>query len=397
MAQIDITPASNPALGLHVHVPNGTSAAAFTDPSTVAASVATAAPNSQNKQVRPFKWIGPALYVAQIANKWWNVEECETRAYSSCMLARSLLQVVPLLIACAPCAFAQLPKRVERCLPYPTLAQEIRDRQPVQPAPMRVRVHVIRIDFDPNDGIPADAQEEISAELQRNEIEPEADRPYLTDLANEIAEVGVRGALRDRGYFKATATAKLTPLQTEGADISVVVTISATPGLQYRTGDIRIESTDGIPLAISPEILRSLIPLQKGEPFRTDRVRSGLEELARAYGREGYIDATPEPDTAVDDDRQTIDLVIKIDQQVQYRVESVEFLGVNAATRERLMQSLPNPGEVFDATRLNEFFKLNRTILPPDASREDVTVERQNKQRTVRILFDLRVCPQQAN
>ena len=51
MAQIDITPASNPSLGLHVHVPNGTSAAAFTDPSTVAASVATAAPNSQNKQV----------------------------------------------------------------------------------------------------------------------------------------------------------------------------------------------------------------------------------------------------------------------------------------------------------------------------------------------------------
>lgn len=33
MAQIDITPASNPALGLHVHVPNGQSANVITNPS----------------------------------------------------------------------------------------------------------------------------------------------------------------------------------------------------------------------------------------------------------------------------------------------------------------------------------------------------------------------------
>lgn len=33
MAQIDITPASNPSLGLHVHVPNGQSANVITNPS----------------------------------------------------------------------------------------------------------------------------------------------------------------------------------------------------------------------------------------------------------------------------------------------------------------------------------------------------------------------------
>lgn len=32
MAQIDITPASNPALGLHVHVPNGQSANVIKNP-----------------------------------------------------------------------------------------------------------------------------------------------------------------------------------------------------------------------------------------------------------------------------------------------------------------------------------------------------------------------------
>jgi outer membrane protein assembly factor BamA len=106
---------------------------------------------------------------------------------------------------------------------------------------------------------------------------------------------------------------------------------------------------------------------------------------------------TPEPNTEVEEDRKTVDLVVKIDQQVQYHVGSIEFLGVNAVTREKLMESLPKPGEVFDRTKLDEFFKINRTILPPDVSRDDVNVERDSKMRTVRILFDLRVCPQRSN
>ena len=311
------------------------------------------------------------------------------------MVARRLVMAACVLVTCIACASGQLPKRLEKCLPYPTLAQEIRD---TQPAPKRVRVHVIRVDFDSNDGVPADAQGEISQELRNRVFVRDAASAYLKGLADEIAEVGVRRALRDRGYFKATATAQLTELWREGEDVSVAVAIRRTSGPQYRTGDIRIESTDsGNPLVISFEILRSLIPIQKGELFGTDRVRGGLEELARAYGREGYVDMGSEADTQVNDDSRTIDMVIKIDQQMQYRVGSIEFLGVSAVTQERLMKSLPKPGDVFDASKLNEFFKVNRTILPPDASRDDVRVERDNKMRTVRIVFDLRVCPQQAN
>jgi hypothetical protein len=309
------------------------------------------------------------------------------------MSARGLLPVIPLLVVCIPSAFGQLPKRVEKCLPYPTLAQEIREMQPADPEPPRVRVRVIRVEFDSQDGIPADAQEEISAKLQSHVFEPEADSAYLSDLGNEIAEVDVRGALRNRGYFKATATAKLRTLQTEGASIDVLVTISATPGLQYRTGDIRIESTDSAyPLMISPEVLRGLIPLQRGELFRVEKVRAGLQNLELAYGREGYVDMTLEPDTEVHEARKIIDMVLRIDQQVQYRVGSIGFLGVDTVTREKYIESLPKPGEVFDRTRLGEFFRLNRAILPSDVSREDVDVRRDPKSKTVGILFDFRTC-----
>ena len=311
------------------------------------------------------------------------------------MFVRRLLPVAPLFLLCVPHAFGQLPKRIEKCLPYPTLAQEIRE---MQPAPTRVRVHIIRVDFDSNDGIPQDAQEEISAELRGRVFEPEADSAYLKDLANEIAEVPVRGALRNRGYFKVNAKAKLTVLWSEGEDVSAAVVISATPGPQYRTGDIRIESTDGgHPLIIPPEVLRGLIPLQRGELFSVEKVRAGLQNLGLAYWREGYVDMTPVPDTEVDEERRTVDLVVKIDQQVQYRVGSVEFLGVDGAIREKFVESLPKPGEVFDRTRLEEFLKVNRTILPSDVSEDDVKVGRNTNARTVAILFDLRTCPPQSN
>src|SRR6266513_874681 len=108
------------------------------------------------------------------------------------MFVRRLLPVAPLFLLCVPHTFGQLPKRLEKCLPYPTLAQEIRE---MQSAPTRVRVHIICVDFDSNDGIPQDAEEEISAELRRRVFDPEADIFFMQDTAYEIAEAPVRGAL----------------------------------------------------------------------------------------------------------------------------------------------------------------------------------------------------------
>jgi len=326
-----------------------------------------------------------------------SLEDCETRAYIACMSARGLLPVVPLFVIFIPSAFGQLPKRVEKCLPYPTFAQEIREMQPADQVPLRVRLRVIRVEFDSKDGIPADAREEISAELRSHAFERDSDTAYLDDVANEIAEVGAMEPLRDRGYFKATTAAKLTPTQSEGADVSVAVVISAKPGPQYRAGDIRIESTDSSSLKLSTEVLRGLLSLQRGELFNVERVRAGLENLARAYGREGYVDMTAEPDVEIDEVHETINMVLKIDQQAQYRVGSIEFLGVNTVTREKLTESLPKSGQFFDGTRLEEFFKVNRAILPSDVSRDDVDVRRDPKSKTVAILFDFRTCPPHSN
>jgi outer membrane protein assembly factor BamA len=314
------------------------------------------------------------------------------------MSTRGVLPVVPLLAVCIPFAFGQLPKRVEKCLPYPTLAQEIREMRPAHwPSPL-VRVRVARVDFDSKDDIPKDVREEISTELQSRTFTQDTDPAYLNDLDNEIGEVNVRGALQNHGYFRATAAAKLTVLEADDAKISVAAAISAAAGPQYRAGDIRIQSTDGaFPLEMSAEGLRDLIPLQRGELFDVEKVRAAVRSLTLAYVRRGYVDMTAEPDLQIDEVHNTIDMVLKIDRQTEYRVGSIEFLGVNAVTRENLMKSLPKPGDLFDGTRLEEFFKVNQAILPPDVSRDDVNVKRDPKSKTVAILFDFRTCPRHSN
>jgi outer membrane protein assembly factor BamA len=305
------------------------------------------------------------------------------------MSGRALLSAILLVLFVQP-TFGQLPKKLEKCLPYPTLAREVRE---MQPAPPQVQVHVIRVEFDPNDGIPADIGNEISTELLTQVFKRDADSTYLNDLANEIAEVGVRGTLQNHGFFRAITEAKLIPLS-EGADISVIASISATPGPQYWMGEMRIESTDGrSPLIIRAEALRNLIPIQRAEVFDVEKLRTGLHNITVAYAREGYVDMTPEPDFAIEDDCKIINVAIKIDQQVQYRVGSVEFLGANAVTREKLKESFLKPGDVFDQTRLEEFFKVNRAILPADTTTDDVQITRDGKTKTVAISFDLRTCP----
>jgi outer membrane protein assembly factor BamA len=82
------------------------------------------------------------------------------------------------------------------------------------------------------------------------------------------------------------ATTKLTELQSEDAEMSVAAAIRATPGTQYHIRDIRIESADiGFPLSMSPEVLRELIPLQRGELFNVERIRAGLKNLTKVYAK----------------------------------------------------------------------------------------------------------------
>jgi len=281
-------------------------------------------------------------------------------------------------------------------LPNPTLAQEIRDIQR-EVEPQKVTLHVARIEFNKSGAIPAEIQNEIRRKVEHSTYEEDADSDYLREAADEIAEVGVRGPLQNRGYFKAQSNAVMTEIQKDSHEVSVAVNISAEPGPQYRVGKIEIKAADPDKwLSLRPQALRKELRLGEGEILNLDAIRGALRKLTRIYGEFGFIDMTAAPDFTIDETQKTIDLTIRVDEQKQYYVNEVQFLGADQKLEEKLKAAFPSSMWLFDSGRLEDFFKNNKNILPSNVSLDDMELHRNTKAGEVSIVFDFRPCPGRA-
>lgn len=265
----------------------------------------------------------------------------------------------------------------------------------MKPPEPQVYVHVVQVEFAPDIKIPRAIQDEIVKSEAGKMHEEDADSDYLKDVAAEVAEVSVRGSLQSAGYFRVLADAKATVLKTKGQDIDVVVTVSAEPGNQYRTGEIEFKDADpDRALAYSPETLRTLIPLRPGDLLDVDAIRKGLRDLTNLYGTEGYIDMTAEPEFKIDEATKIIDMTIRVDEQKQYRIREIEFWGARPQVERQLKESFQKSGEVFDKSRMEQFIKENLTLLPPDAAADQLlSIRRDAFTGMVDIVFDLQTCP----
>ena len=263
--------------------------------------------------------------------------------------------------------------------------------------PQKVSLHVERVEFDPESGIPVELQREISAKVKREGLEEDEDSDYLGEAAKEIAEVPVRAVLQNKGYFRVLTDAKITVLKTDGLDIQVVAAVSADLGSQYRVGKIGIEPADPDKvLSMHSQALKRELRLREGEILNVDRIRAALRNLTKIYGKFGFIDMTAEPEFAIDDTRKIVDVTLRIDEQKQYYVRGVQFLGVDQKLEKKLRAEFPKSLWPFNPERLESFFKKNRGILPPDASLgDDMETYRDTKNGELRIIFDFRPCPGQ--
>jgi hypothetical protein len=196
-----------------------------------------------------------------------------------------------------------------------------------------------------------------------------------------------------------TAKANLTEVKKEGPDVTVAASISAELGPQYRLGALTVMPVDSDrALSLKPQALREEFRLQSGEILNAGEIRNGLSSLRKIYLEYGFIYMSAEPQVKIDDAEKTINVVILVDEERQYFVKDVQFLGVDPWLEARLRRKLPRNGWLFNSRVLENFFKENRSVLPADASLEDdVEFHRNAKDATVTLLFDLRPCPGQSN
>jgi Surface antigen variable number repeat len=286
----------------------------------------------------------------------------------------------------APPVCAQLPERLERCLPYPTYAQEVKDMNAEVAAKMEIKdwpqkIIIDEVKFDGPIHLPDAARKELAAKLKRYDFSPDPDWIKLAWL--------------DRGFFKAEVTTKQQFIKSDHAGEHVSLTVHVDEGSQYRLGSVRFRSSDpDDPLAFPPEELRKRMSLAEGNVFSVEKIRESLDELQRLYRSTGYIDSVVEPLTEFDEVRRRISLTMEVTQDKQFRVGTVEVFGLDPKL-EMLLRLRLKPGDIYNAEAVDDFFKENESALPPDISSRDVLAHRNTKSGTVNLRFNIfEACPQ---
>jgi len=297
-----------------------------------------------------------------------------------------IVQFVIFALFCSSRAGAQLPLRLKRCQPYPTVADEISEMKANTSHPKLI---IDDLEFDGTIHLPEEALAQLVAEIKHHEFQADS------DWLGELAEVPVRNAWQEQGYFRVLPTAESQVLSADSATRHVSVTVHVNEGPQYRLSEVRFQSAEDPRLTeelFSFAELRQQIPLRDGDLFNVEKIRDGLDALSRLYGSKGYVDFTAEPRTDVDNERKTVALTIVLSKEQQYRVASVEILGLDPGL-ESLLRSLIRPGEIFNPQILNNFYKEHKSVLPPGAAPEDDEVLRDVRNATLALHLDFRPCP----
>jgi hypothetical protein len=176
------------------------------------------------------------------------------------------------------------------------------------------------------------------------------------DWANEVADVPVRGALQDKGYFKVLPRGTPYLVRAEENELHYVLRLDIESGPQYRLGNVRFKNNQDGPLVFGEAVLRQQLQLKSGDLFSVTKVRQALEGITRLYNTKGYIDMVPAPETDISEGDSRIDLTISIDEASPYRIGSIEIL--TPAPFSFSLSQLPQlRGEVFNHGLWSKFFE----------------------------------------
>ena len=253
--------------------------------------------------------------------------------------------------------------------------------------PILGELKVAQVTFAGSPKLPIWAQEQIG-----HSIEQKVRGASVESVTAEAVD-RVRGALQNRGYFKASATSEGATLNTVPPQ-TVSLTIRVEEGPQYRLGGITFKNNRAV---ASTKVLRSLFPIKDGDIFSLDKIAKGLENLRMAYTELGYINFTSIPNTTFSEEGSLAFLDVDVDEGMQFVLRSIDILGVDQATRDQILRDAPlHAGQMFNSRLLELFIKHYPAIFrfPPDDPNH-ILRDLDEHNGTVAITLDARPCSQE--
>ena len=189
-------------------------------------------------------------------------------------------------------------------------------------------------------------------------------KTYDREKLNEDLEVGIRALYQNNGYFRVVVAPngpivanvdvphKGVPVPGLHSHVgkAVNITIPIEEGERYHMGTLKIVSSDpDKALSLKVDKLKEIFPLKEGDILDVEKLRKALKTYTDAYGEFGFIDFTAEPDFDIDDAAKKINLTLHFDEQKQYYVRRINFIG-NTTTRDKVIRRelLIDEGQLFN-------------------------------------------------
>ena len=195
-------------------------------------------------------------------------------------------------------------------------------------------------------------------------------RQYSGELLNSFVEHAVLPVYHERGYLKAAcARPQLKVVKPTAAEASesrgqetfLDVTFSIAPGAAYKIASWNWSGNKEIPT----DALQPLLHIKVGQPANTVQLEDDLRGVQILYSSHGHILAVVKANAEFDDVAGTVDYRLAVDEGFVFRMGELAFRGIdnNLEARLRAIWKL-RPGDVYDASYLQQFLPQARKLLP---------------------------------
>jgi outer membrane protein insertion porin family len=126
----------------------------------------------------------------------------------------------------------------------------------------------------------------------------------------------------NRGYYDfrvVSAVAELTPNQKNFA-----VTFTVDEGAKYKFGEMSVTTENK---KLDANFLKALLPIRKGQMFRSDGVDNAVDALTYASGSAGYAFVDVRPKFTPHRDKRTVDVTFDVREGPHVYVERIDVIG----------------------------------------------------------------------
>jgi outer membrane protein assembly factor BamA len=244
--------------------------------------------------------------------------------------------------------------------------------------------------------LPKAAQEQLVSSLKEREWEESSE--WVADLEKIVVSAEYDGwpDRENQGYLGFSVGAWWKPVWREPGLLHVQVTVKVDEHQPKKLEKIEFRWVDehlGPPLFDSNE-LRKVVPLKDGEIYNRDKYQAGLSAVARVYKERGFIDCTITSNLTVNDEKQTVALVLEISQGQRYYWGNIRVIGLSPEL-ETILRARLAKDSVINPKLIADFYQEYKSLLPVGVSPETVEWHRNETLAIVDMTFDFSAPPAQ--